>query len=348
MEKGSTSRRDFLKGIAVVGAGIAGAGALAACAPSSSSASASGPGEESETAALAGGRVSGYCGPGDWLGEQPTVAESEIAETVESDVVILGSGHSGVGAAFSAVDEGLSVSVIEQQPWSAFVPSDGSNGGGWYGEDIGHVNSQFLIGRGFGPYNTGEILTEYTKRAAGRVLPDIVRAFVQNSGPMFDRYQEIYDSFAAERKANDSAVFMTDTAVVIDGVPVPDEGTFDMSEMFAYPLCNTQHAHYDVSYPIEGGGYKTWPCNAQYTSFHFARGRRESKYFRLRYQGMDFIGLGLGARSLIQGISYANTSDLQRYLTHAGDFEHLVTDVVALTSSQRHEYLTTSQAYLAR
>jgi hypothetical protein len=55
--------------------------------------------------------------------------------------------------------------------------------------------------------------------------------------------------------------------VVIDGQPVPDEGTFDMSNMFEYPLCNTQACHDNVSYPVNGGGYKTWPCNAQFYGY---------------------------------------------------------------------------------
>jgi len=265
-----TSRRDFLKGAALLGAGLAGAGALAACTPSTSGSGDTPAGDSGGSGSGtvdAGGRVPGYCGPGDWLGTAPKIAESDIAETIEVDMVILGSGHSGVGAAFSAVDEGLTVAVIEQQPWSVFAPTDGSNGGGWYGEDIGHVNSQFLINRGFGPFDTGEILTEYAKRAGGRCFPDILKAFIQNSGAMFDRYHAIYDLYEAERKADDGNVFLTGTAVVIDGVPVPDEGNFDMSNMFEYPLCNTQKCHDDVTYPTEGGGYKTWPCNAQFYGY---------------------------------------------------------------------------------
>jgi hypothetical protein len=268
MQEAGSTRREFFKNAAVIGAGLTGIGALTACAPSTpTTGGTGGTGGTGAGQGAASDRVPGYCGPGDWLGAPPQIDESKITETIESDLVILGSGHAGVGAVFSAVDEGLSVSVIEQQAWDVFVPSDGSNGGGWYGEDIGHVNSKFLINRGYGPYNTGEILTEYTKRSGGRCLPDIIKAFVQNSGPMFDRYQEIYNMYEAERKANDSKAYMKGTMVVINGEPVADEGEFDMSNMFEYPLCNTQSAHYDVSYPINGGGYKTWPCNAQFYGY---------------------------------------------------------------------------------
>lgn len=53
------------------------------------------------------GSIPGKCIPGD-------IAESEIAETVEQDVVIVGLGASGSYAATSAVENGLSVAVLER------------------------------------------------------------------------------------------------------------------------------------------------------------------------------------------------------------------------------------------
>ena len=269
MEK--VSRRNFLKGAATV-AGVGGLAALGltGCSPQQSAADVQASGGEGSSSA-GSDRVSGYCGPGDWLGEAPAIADGDIAEEKTFDVVVLGGGHSGLMAACGAVDEGSTVAVIEQQPWGSFVDLDGTgaNMGGWYGEDIGHVNSDILIERGSGPFNTGEIVTEFCKRAAGRVNPDIVRAFVQNSGAMVNRYKEIYDSYEAERKANDSNVYMKETLVLLPDQDVPDEGNFDMSNMFEYPLCNTQKAWSgaNVSYPIECGGYKTWPCNIQFYGY---------------------------------------------------------------------------------
>ena len=231
--------------------------------------------EKPETTEVTG-RVPGYCGPGDWLGEAPADPDKyEDAGTY--DVVIVGGGHAGVGAAFGAVDEGATVAVIEKQPWGNFVDLDGTgtNMGGWYGEDIGHVNSKLLIERGYGPYDTGAITSEFCKRAAGRVNPEIIKNFVQYSGQMFDRYEEIYDSYEEERKANDSDVYLADTAVIVpkatgdgktgdqwvDGEPAGGAGHYDMSDMFKYPLCNTQAAYgqHKASYPISCGGYLTWP-----------------------------------------------------------------------------------------
>ena len=113
--------------------------------------------------------------------------------------------------------------------------------------------------------------------------PEIIKNFVQYSGQMFDRYEEIYDSYEEERKANDSDVYLADTAVIVpkaagdgktgdqwvDGEPAGGAGHYDMSDMFKYPLCNTQAAYgqHKASYPISCGGYLTWPCNAQFYGY---------------------------------------------------------------------------------
>ena len=247
-------------------------------------AEASGTAYEEPAAPEVTGRVSGYCGPGDWLGEAPAdPADYEDAGTY--DVIVLGGGHSGIGASFAVVDEGCTVAVVEKQAWGNFVDLEGtgSNMGGWYGEDIGHVNSDLLISRGYGPFDTGAIVAEFCKRGGGRVNPDIVRNFVQNSGAMVNRYHEIYNMYEAERKENDSNVYLDSTAVIVpkatgdgstgdqwvDGEPAGGAGYYDMSDMFQYPLCNTQAAYgqQNASYPIECGGYKTWPCNAQFYGY---------------------------------------------------------------------------------
>ena len=56
----------------------------------------------------------------------------------------------------------------------------------------------------------------------------------------------------------------------VDGEPAGAAGHYDLSDMFKYPLCNTQAAYgqHKASYPISCGGYLTWPCNAQFYGYH--------------------------------------------------------------------------------
>lgn len=84
------SRRNFLAGVAGVGA-LAAAG-LAGCAPSVAG--------EGKTADVEGkGATDGVA---DWLGEAPEI--TDIAETKECDLLIVGAGNGGMAAAAYAAD----------------------------------------------------------------------------------------------------------------------------------------------------------------------------------------------------------------------------------------------------
>jgi hypothetical protein len=209
------------------------------------------------------GRVIGYCGEGDWLGTAPVIPDANIARTIDVDVLVLGGSHGGLMAALGASDLGAKVAVVEKQAEKIFD--------GYYGrpgEDIGHVNSKWLINRGYGPYNTGEITAEFVKRAAGRCNPDIIRLFVENSGAMFDRMVEVYEEYKDLRRANDSKVeFKYSDAG--RGPGAASGGTteiYDFSNVLSGEMCinQTQKGVKPKDYPIALGGYKTWPCNAQF------------------------------------------------------------------------------------
>ncbi len=260
------SRRNFLKASAVTVAAATGATAFAASAgPPGRGGSA--PEEstgKSAASASPSGRVFGYCGEGDWLGTAPVIPDSDISRTIDVDVLVLGGGHAGLMAALGASDNGAKVAVVEKKAKEAF-----NSYWGRVGEDIGHVNSKWLISRGYGPYVTGEIVAEFVKRAAGRCNPDIIRLFVENSGPMFDRMVEVYEEYKDLRKANDSEVVFQYS----EGGGGRGSGggngfteTYDFSNVMSGEMCinQAQKGVDPKDYPIELGGYKTWPCNAQF------------------------------------------------------------------------------------
>jgi oxygen-independent coproporphyrinogen-3 oxidase len=84
----------------------------------------------------------------------------------------------------------------------------------------------------------------------------------------------------------------------------------------------------------------------RYTRYHFARPGKQCRHFLSRYAGENYLGFGLGARSLIDDISYVNTSDLNSYLSHSADFELITTDIMRLTEKQRADYQSASQKLL--
>ena len=99
------SRRAFLKGAGLASAFVAG-GALAGCAPQQPAAPeavADNPIQEAEEAS----------GTPNFLKKPSPI--TEIAETKEFDVVVVGAGNSGVVAALKAFEEGAKVALVQKQ-----------------------------------------------------------------------------------------------------------------------------------------------------------------------------------------------------------------------------------------
>ena len=226
MEK-SMSRRGFVAGAATVGL----AGAVAGTLTGANRAQA----EEAHEAAV----TSYYQCREDWLGLPPETGEP--AETYDCDVLVLGGGHAGIHAALAAAEGGAKVIVVEK--WAEDMRKV-------KGEDIGHINSQWLIDQGYGPYDVGEVTNEFVRRAGGRCNPEIIRKFVANSGEMFDHLQ--------------SLVTWPDERIHI--MPTternPDVSPYDPSQV----ICQVSGATADgpVEYPMMCGGNGSYAAVAQF------------------------------------------------------------------------------------
>ena len=116
-QKRSLSRRQFLIGSTLAGAGIAG-GALAGCAPASQ-----GGAPASESAAASAEHEifdldSKSMTQGTWSWSTPPedIPEGDIAETAECDVLVIGAGLAGCCSAIAAAEEGARVIVVEERP----------------------------------------------------------------------------------------------------------------------------------------------------------------------------------------------------------------------------------------
>lgn len=110
--KKNLDRRSFLKGALATGAVTAGAlgagGALAGCSTAQEADSdASTAASTESTTSTTGTQYSFEIAP-------DPIPESDIAETVEADVVIIGAGFSGLCCAQSAIENGLSVVILDR------------------------------------------------------------------------------------------------------------------------------------------------------------------------------------------------------------------------------------------
>lgn len=144
---------------------------------------------EARAAAKADGRVFGYSGPGDWLGEAPTF--DSVDSEVDCDVCVVGLGHAGVAAVLGAAEKGAKVVGIESQTQDNFA---------WYGEDIGAWNSQFAQDAGIPAWDLGQITDEFVTRSGGRADPGIVSLYVQHSGETLDHMLDVCKEMGVDER----------------------------------------------------------------------------------------------------------------------------------------------------
>lgn len=110
-----------------------------------------------------------------WLGHAPQIAASEIVETFETEVLIVGGGTGGLFAACSAAENGAKTLVIDK------VTSGGVR------DDLGALDSRYQKEWGT-KIDKFEYITELTHIAAGHLDQRLVRLFCEESGATIDWY----------------------------------------------------------------------------------------------------------------------------------------------------------------
>lgn len=208
-KKNGISRRDFLKGTASGALGVAALGLLGSCATNNSSSPAPTPEETTKT---------------NWREAPAMIADSEITATYDADVIIVGLGHAGIAAGRAAAEEGASVIALEKQSEEAFSV---------LGNDIGHLNSNWLKSQGVPEVDVAEAMQDWQMRSLYRCNTPLIMKFLKNSGAAFDWYIE---PFSEE-----------------------DINTMRVSNM-----------PYPTEYDFNGcGGQKFWPGTAQFSGRYF-------------------------------------------------------------------------------
>ena len=189
----SMTRRGFLAAAGVSAAAIAAADARAAkAAEAGASAAVDGATTHSGTGMYFEGNAGKTMGEvlgSSWLGEEPEIPASDIAQTIETDIVVCGAGHAGTACARKAAELGAKVVVLEKQDEDSFMV---------LGNDIGHLNSSWQTERhGIPRYDETEFMNEYQIYCAGRAQPTLIRDFAYRSGEAFDWF---IDNFTEEEK----------------------------------------------------------------------------------------------------------------------------------------------------
>ena len=117
----------------------------------------------------------------DWLGKEPDIDEAAITETVDTDILIVGAGNGGMGAAAYAASHGLNFRVIEQN---------------------GNVqDTRHWVGAvdGFGAQAQGikmdraKLLSEISRYASGKCDQRVVKTWINESGEMIEFIRSIME-----------------------------------------------------------------------------------------------------------------------------------------------------------
>ena len=112
-----------------------------------------------------------------WRTAPEPIAEENITDTLEADVVVIGLGQAGLACARAAIEGGASVIVIEKM--------DEENHA-WTGCDFGHINSQWLKEQGIPEVDPVEALNDWQLRGCNMSNPTLVMKYLKNCGDTFD------------------------------------------------------------------------------------------------------------------------------------------------------------------
>jgi uncharacterized protein with FMN-binding domain len=118
----------------------------------------------------------------DWLGQEPDIDDASIADTWETDILIVGAGNGGMCAAAYAAQNGLNFRIIEQNG----VVQDTRH---WYGA----IDSTEAQKAGV-TVNRRKLLSEISRYASGKCDQRVVSTWINESAAMHDFVSGILES----------------------------------------------------------------------------------------------------------------------------------------------------------
>ena len=169
---------DMLNGTVIDRRGfLAGAGALTASAAALAGTSIARAAEKGASApADAAAPAKGKEAASDW--HVAPADPTDVAETYDCDVLVIGLGHAGSCAVRAAAEAGAKMAAFEKAEEGQRVIMGGGQ--------IGHINSEFLKGRGVPEVDVVEFMNDWQVRSNNRSNPGLVMNYAKNCGPCFD------------------------------------------------------------------------------------------------------------------------------------------------------------------
>ncbi len=119
----------------------------------------------------------------DWLGEAPEISEADIAETIDTEVLVVGAGNAGLMTAARAAGMGAKVLVIEKA-------ISAMNERHW----IGAVGTKEADAAGV-QIDKNRLAVELCKYASHRCDERLIRLWIDNSGEAVDWYYDVVKEY---------------------------------------------------------------------------------------------------------------------------------------------------------
>lgn len=180
--RSGVTRRDLFKIGGIAAAGVMGASALSACSPSTGSTGSDGATSAAESTTTAAGHT--RSGLPSFL--QTPAPITDIAETKDFDVVVVGAGAAGVPAALSAAEAGAKVALIQKE---ATAISQGNTGSGvdLSKSDPADVQNLVSVLIEEGQHRTKRELLELWAQHGGEAVKWVIERSAESGGPIVDQ-----------------------------------------------------------------------------------------------------------------------------------------------------------------
>lgn len=252
---GSLSRRSFLLGAGVAGAGMIGGG-LAACAPASPSANAA---HAPEGLAESGNGEPAFL-------QIAPIDEAAITETIDADVVVIGMGLAGTAAFRAAAEEGLTVVGVEK--------TEGVCG---RSSDFAYFNTEKAREIGIKDVDVPELVNELMREMNHRADARILTTWARHAGEALDWYVEPYEGFMFvsgwdTAPTDEAQVFGINGDYYVGGTPPYD--MYDPKRDHERTYSATLEFNPDGHLPVLQANYETAVKSGNATAYFGCAGRQ--------------------------------------------------------------------------
>ena len=117
-----------------------------------------------------------------WQNAPDPIPDDQIAETYDTDVVVVGHGYAGLNACRYLASQGIAVTLIESQAEDTYQAM---------GNEAGTPNASILKARGVPEIDPIEYYNNWMLNSGYQANPELMMKFCQNSGEAMDEYLSV-------------------------------------------------------------------------------------------------------------------------------------------------------------